>query len=47
MRPPGWFAGLPEYLTEAEYRALPEEMSRVIEIVHGHVIRCESPHPAA
>jgi Uma2 family endonuclease len=32
-------------VTEAEYRVLPEEISRTIEIVHGHVIKCESPTP--
>ena len=42
---PGWFNDLPEYMTEAEYRDLSEEISRAIEIVHGHVIRCESPVP--
>ena len=35
----------PEYLTEADYRDLSEEISRTIEIVHGHVIKCESPTP--
>jgi Uma2 family endonuclease len=42
---PPWFDGLPENMTEAEYRALSEEISRTIEIVHGHVIKCESPTP--
>ena len=32
-------------MSEAEYRDLPEEISRTIEIVHGHAIRCESPSP--
>jgi Uma2 family endonuclease len=45
MTSPGWFDDLPEYLTEADYRDLPEEISRTIEIVHGHVIKCESPVP--
>ena len=45
MSSPGWFNDLPEYMTEAEYRDLSEEISRAIEIVHGHVIRCESPVP--
>lgn len=45
MRGPLWFDDFPENVTEAEYRALPEEMSRAIEIVHGHVIKCESPSP--
>jgi Uma2 family endonuclease len=43
MSRPGWLDALPENMTEADYRALPEEISRAIEIVHGHVIRCESP----
>jgi hypothetical protein len=42
---PGWFDELPESMTEAEYRSLSEEISRTIEIVHGHVIKCESPTP--
>ena len=45
MNSPGWLEELPEYLTEAEYLELAEEVSRTIEIVHGHVIRCESPSP--
>jgi Uma2 family endonuclease len=40
-----WFDELPEYMTEVEYRELSEEISRTIEIVHGHVIKCESPTP--
>jgi Uma2 family endonuclease len=45
MSSPGWFDDLPEYLTEADYRDLLEEISSTIEIVHGHVIKCESPTP--
>jgi Uma2 family endonuclease len=45
MTTPGWFDELPEYMTEAEYLELSEKVSRTIEIVHGHVIRCESPTP--
>lgn len=45
MSRPGWFDDLPEYLTEAEYRGLPEDIAGSIEVVHGHVIRCESPVP--
>jgi Uma2 family endonuclease len=30
-------------MTEADYHDLSEEVSRTIEIVHGHVIKCESP----
>lgn len=42
---PRWLDDFPEYLTEADYRELSEEFSRTIEIVHGHVIKCESPTP--
>jgi Uma2 family endonuclease len=45
MSSPGWFADFPEYITEAEYQELDEAISRTIEIVHGHVIKCESPTP--
>ncbi len=45
MDAPTWLDELPGSLTEAEYRALPEEAARRIEIVHGHVIKCESPVP--
>jgi Uma2 family endonuclease len=45
MSGPGWFDEFPEYMTEAEYQELSEEISRTIEIVHGHVIKCESPTP--
>ncbi|MFE3542516.1 Uma2 family endonuclease [Nocardia sp. NPDC059177] len=36
---------LPHVMTEDEYRRLPEKISREIEVVHGHVIVCESPTP--
>lgn len=45
MSRPRWFDELPESMTEAEYRDLPEEVARTIEIVYGHVIKCESPVP--
>ncbi|MBB5085222.1 Uma2 family endonuclease [Nonomuraea endophytica] len=32
-------------MTEAEYRALPEAVARTVEVVHGHVIKRESPAP--
>ncbi len=40
-----WSDELPEYMTEAEYYVLSEGISRTVEIVHGHVIKCESPTP--
>ncbi|MFF0491375.1 Uma2 family endonuclease [Nocardia sp. NPDC003482] len=36
---------LPHQMTEEQYRRLPEDIAREIEIVHGHVIVCESPSP--
>jgi Uma2 family endonuclease len=45
MSRPRWFDELPESMTEAEYRDLPEEVARTIEIVYGHVIKSESPVP--
>jgi Uma2 family endonuclease len=32
-------------VTEAEYRELDQDIARTIEILHGHVIRCESLAP--
>lgn len=37
--------GLPHTMSEAEYGALSEELSRQVEVVHGYVIVCESPTP--
>src|SRR6185437_6378902 len=45
MSSPWWFDELPEYMPETEYHELSEQISRTIEIVHGHVIKCESPSP--
>jgi len=36
---------LPELISGEQYRALNEETSRTIEVVFGHVIKCESPTP--
>jgi Uma2 family endonuclease len=45
MDRPGWLDDLPESMTQAEYSELPEDISRTIEVVNGHVIKCESPAP--
>ncbi|MFI6321875.1 Uma2 family endonuclease [Nonomuraea sp. NPDC050556] len=45
MATPSWFDSFPDVMSEAEYRALPEDVGRSIEVVHGHVIKCESPAP--
>jgi Uma2 family endonuclease len=38
-----WYEEMPEFITEAEYRALSEDISRTIEVVYGQIIKCESP----
>ncbi|MDX6431132.1 MAG: hypothetical protein QOE54_3498 [Streptosporangiaceae bacterium] len=43
MNTPAWYDDLPQAMSEAEYKALPEEVARTIEVVHGDVIRCQSP----
>jgi Uma2 family endonuclease len=45
MSRPRWFDELPESMSEAEYRELPEDVARTIEVVYGHVIKCGSPAP--
>lgn len=40
-----WYDVYPETITEAEYEALPEGVSKTIEVVYGRIIRCESPVP--
>jgi Uma2 family endonuclease len=40
-----WYDEMPEFITEAEYRDLGEEISRTIEVVYGQIIKCESPTP--
>ncbi len=45
MNRPRWLDDLPVSVTETEYRELPGEIARSVEIVHGHIIRCESPAP--
>jgi Uma2 family endonuclease len=38
-----WYDEMPEFITEAEYRGLSEDICRTIEVVYGQIIRCESP----
>ena len=45
MTRPEWYDIYPEIITEPEYEALPESVSRTIEVVYGRIIRCESPVP--
>lgn len=38
-----WYKGLPDQITAEEYAQLPEDFCRSIEVIDGHVIKCESP----
>lgn len=33
----------PAQITAEEYKALPEKFCRTIEIIDGHIVKCESP----
>jgi Uma2 family endonuclease len=37
-----WYRWLPEQITADEYAALPEDFSRTIEAIDGHIVKCES-----
>lgn len=38
-----WWRRIPTQITEQDYAALPEEFCRTIEVVDGHIVKCESP----
>lgn len=38
-----WYRWFPEQITAEDYEQLPEDFSRSIEVIDGHVVRCESP----
>lgn len=38
-----WIEGFPAQITAEEYEALPEEFCRTIEVIDGHILKCESP----
>jgi Uma2 family endonuclease len=40
--PADWYRWLPEQITAEEYAALPEDFSRSIEVIDGHIVKCES-----
>jgi Uma2 family endonuclease len=40
--PADWYRWLPEQITSEEYAELPEDFSRTIEAIDGHIIKCES-----
>ncbi|MEO3814479.1 Uma2 family endonuclease [Sphaerisporangium sp. B11E5] len=37
-----WYRWIPEQITSEDYAALPEDFCRTIEVIDGHLIKCES-----
>ncbi|MEO3787753.1 Uma2 family endonuclease [Actinocorallia sp. B10E7] len=40
--PEDWYRWIPEQITAQEYEALPEDFRRTIEVIDGHIVKCES-----
>lgn len=38
-----WYKWLPDQISADDYARLPEDFSRSIEVIDGHVVKCESP----
>jgi Uma2 family endonuclease len=38
-----WYESIPEQITAEEYAQLPEEFCQSIEVIDGHIVKCESP----
>jgi Uma2 family endonuclease len=38
-----WYKWFPEQITAEDYESLPEDFSRSIEVIDGHIVKCESP----
>jgi Uma2 family endonuclease len=38
-----WFDAFPDQITAEDYAQMPEEFSRSIEVIDGHIVKCESP----
>ncbi len=41
--PGDWYRWIPEQITARDYELLPEDFCRTIEVVDGHIVKCESP----
>ncbi|WP_433660940.1 Uma2 family endonuclease [Nocardia sp. CA-128927] len=41
--PSDWYRWIPEQITARDYELLPEDFCRTIEVVDGHIVKCESP----
>jgi Uma2 family endonuclease len=39
----GWLDAFPDQITSEDYAQMPEEFSRTIEVIDGHIVKCESP----
>jgi Uma2 family endonuclease len=40
--PNDWYRWIPAQITAQEYEALPEDFCRTIEVIDGHIVKCES-----
>jgi Uma2 family endonuclease len=41
--PYGWFDDFPDQITAEDYAEMPEDFARTIEVIDGHIVKCESP----
>ena len=41
--PSDWYRWIPEQITARDYELLPEDFCRTIEVIDGHIVKCESP----
>jgi Uma2 family endonuclease len=41
--PSDWYRWIPDQITARDYELLPPEFCRTIEVIDGHIVKCESP----
>ncbi|MEU1997073.1 Uma2 family endonuclease [Nocardia gamkensis] len=41
--PSDWYRWIPDQITARDYELLPVEFCRTIEVIDGHIVKCESP----
>jgi Uma2 family endonuclease len=41
--PDDWYRWIPDQITAEEYDDLPQDFCRTIEVIDGHIVKCESP----
>lgn len=39
----GWLAEFPDQITAEDYAAMPADFAKTIEVIDGHIVKCESP----